>query len=216
MKYLLFLFLATFVSFNTMVAQEKGYKIGLFGAYNQCPIIESNKQTSDGIRFVTGSRFISTTKNSSYTTKSELYFELGLSVAQIKEDSLEYTINVMVRTAHLSGLYVFKDSPMLIKLYDDEIIKLYCKNEVRDDIGEQVSLTYNIRKYTIFPQYVIKKEDVEKLRKGIKKIRLEVNAEKRDFEYRQYKKDEVGTFLYAEFNLITKALSEQTPFDADF
>lgn len=144
MKNLLLILLATFMSFNTMVAQEKGYKIGFFGAYNQYPIIESNQQTSDGIKIVTGSRFISTTKNSSYTTKSELYFELGLSVSQIGNEPLEYTLDVMAVTTDLNSLYVFKDSPMLIKLYDDEVIKLFCKEKAEDNIGEVVSLTYKV------------------------------------------------------------------------
>lgn len=216
MKYLLFLLLATFMSFNTMVAQERGYKIGFFGAYNQYPIIKSNKQTSDGLRLVTGSKFISTTKNSSYTTKSELYFELGLSVFKTGNDSLEYTLDVMVVTTDLNNLYVFKDSPMLIKLYDDEVIKLFCKEKAEDNIGEVVSLAYNIHKYTIIAQYKISKEDIEKFKKGIKKIRLEVNAEKRDYEYKRYKEDEVGAFLFDEYNLITKTLSEQVSFESDF
>ena len=131
-------------------------------------------------------------------------------------EPLEYTLDVMAVTTDLNNLYVFKDSPMLIKLYDDEVIKLFCKEKAEDNIGEVVSLTYNIHRYTIIAQYKISKEDIEKFKKGIKKIRLEVNAEKRDYEYKRYKKDEVGAFLFEEYNLITKALSEQTSFEEGF
>lgn len=62
MKNLLLILLATFMSFNTMVAQDKGYKIGLWGAYNQHPVVEMNKQTTDGYKYVKSSQFIPTGK----------------------------------------------------------------------------------------------------------------------------------------------------------
>lgn len=217
MKKLLFLLLAILLSFNMIaMAQERGYKIGLFGAYNQYPIIESNKQTSSGVKLVRGSKFIPTVKNSSVTEKSELSYLLGMSVSTLGNDSLSYTVDVKVITRRIDGLYTFKDSPLLIKLNDDEVIRLYCKEDVKDEVGELVSLTYNIREYTIIPQYRITLNDIQKLKKGIKKIRLEVNAEKRDFEFRKYKKDEVGAFLFNEYELITKSLFSQTSFDEDF
>lgn len=215
MKNLLLILLATFMSFNTMVAQDKGYKIGLWGAYNQHPIVEMNKQTTDGYKYVKSSQFIPTGKNSSIDEQTIYGIRLGMSVTQYS-DSTYYDLNVLVNTVKDHSLYILKNSPLLIKLRDGEILRLYCNDKEEDNIGYVYSAMYNIVEYSVIANYRIDKKDIEKLQKGISKIRLEINAERVDYEFRMYKHDELGNFLYSAYVIITTALYNQTDFEEGF
>lgn len=215
MKYLLLILLATLMFFNTMEAQDKGYTIGLWGAYNQHPVVEANKQTTDGYRYVMSSQFIPTGKNSSIDEQTIYGIRLGMSVTQYS-DSTYYDLNVLVNTVKDNSLYILKNSPLLIKLRDGEILRLYCNDKEEDNIGYAYSARYNIVEYSVIANYRIHKKDIEKLQKGISKIRLEINAERVDYEFRMYKHDELGNFLYSAYVIITTALYNQTDFEEGF
>ena len=170
MKLKLFLLLLFFSLMIT--AQDKGYKIGLWGAYNQHPVVEMNKQTTDGYKYVKSSQFIPTGKNSSIDEQTIYGIRLGMSVTQYS-DSTYYDLNVLVNTVKDHSLYILKNSPLLIKLRDGEILRLYCNDKVEDNIGYVYSAMYNIVEYSVIANYRIDKKDIEKLQKGISKIRLE-------------------------------------------
>ena len=45
------------------------------------------------------------------------------------QDSVYFDLNVYVNTVDASSVYIYKDSPILIKLSDGEIIRLYCNKD---------------------------------------------------------------------------------------
>lgn len=197
-------------------AQEKPFKIGWHGAYDQTPVVSLNKQTTDGLRFVTGSKYIATFKNSSIKGKS-FTISIGLTVSLSLQGDKFYTFDLGVFSSTLSHLKILKDSPLLIKLNNDEVIKLYCNNDYEDNIGDvSVYMSNVIRTYTILPSYKIDTEEIDLFKDGIKKIRFELNAEICDVEFKKYKDDELGNFLFKEKDVITKALNEQKDFEEGF
>ena len=204
------------VGFSPVFAQDKGYKVGFYGAYNQHPIIESNKQLSSGGRWVKGSAFITTIKNSSLKEGSKINCNIGLSVERCNDGPLDYFFDVLIKTTDFGNLNVFKDSPLLIKLSNGDVIRLKCRDDVADKIGQVVSVMYNVTLYSVIAQYQISSADIDRFKNGVVKVRFEANAEKWDFDFRRHKKDELGEFLYKEKALITGALNNQTDFDEDF
>lgn len=209
-----FLILSFFLCLATY-AQDKGYKLGFWGAYDQHPVIEANKQTTDGSKYVMSSRFIPTGKNSSIDEKSKFVIQLGMSISQYS-DSVYYDLNVFVETTSEHYVSVLKGSPLLLKLSDGEIIKLYCKDDAEDKIGYVVSAHYNIISYSTTACYRISSKDVLKFKKGITKVRLEINAEKYDMEFRKYKNDELGQFLLSAYSLVAQTMHNQTDFEEGF
>ena len=172
--------------------------MGWHGAYDQNPVVRVNKQTTEGLRFVSGSRFMATAKNSSI---KDLPFTctIGLTVSLSPQGDKFYTLDLAVISAKLSYLKVLKDSPLLIKLNNDQVIKLYANNDYEDNLGESsVYMSTVVTTYTIVPSYGIDAEDIDLFKDGIKKIRFELNAEICDVEFNKYKKDELGNFLYLE------------------
>lgn len=196
-------------------AQDKGYKIGLWGAYDQHPVVVSNKQTTEGFRYVMSSMFMPTVKNSSIDEKSRFGIRLGMSIYQYS-DSTYFDVNVMAYTKTDNGINIMKDSPLLIKLSDGEIIRLYCIKDEEDNVGTVASVMFNITEYCIIASYRITPADILKFKKGITKIRLEINAEKYDVEYKKYKKDELGQFLLSAYSLVSQELNKQTDFEEGF
>lgn len=197
-------------------AQEQPFKMGWHGAYDQNPVVRVNKQTTEGLRFVSGSRFMATAKNSSI---KDLPFTctIGLTVSLSPQGDKFYTLDLAVISAKLSYLKVLKDSPLLIKLNNDQVIKLYADDDYEDILGKSsVYMSTVVTTYTIVPSYGIDAEDIDLFKDGIKKIRFELNAEICDVEFYKYKKDELGNFLYLEKDVITKALNEQKDFEEGF
>ncbi len=209
-----FLILSFFLCLVTY-AQDKGYKMGLWGAYDQHPVVSMDKQTTDGFKYVESSRFISTVKNSSLSDDTKFVPQLGMSITQ-DSDSVYFDLNVYVNTVDASSVYIYKDSPILIKLSDGEIIRLYCNKDVKDNIGTVFSATYNIIRYSVIANYRITPKDILKFKKGITKIRLEVNAEKCDMEFKKYKNDELGQFLLSAYSLVSQTMTKQTDFEEGF
>ena len=209
-----FLILSFFLCLVTY-AQDKGYKMGLWGAYDQHPVVSMDKQTTDGFKYVESSRFISTVKNSSLSDDTKFVPQLGMSITQ-DSDSVYFDLNVYVNTVDASSVYIYKDSPILIKLSDGEIIRLYCNKDVKDNIGTVFSATYNIIRYSVNANNRITPKDILKFKKGITKIRLEVNAEKCDMEFKKYKNDELGQFLLSAYSLVSQTMTKQTDFEEGF
>ena len=72
-KFLILSFFFCLIAYS----QDKGYKMGLWGAYDQHPVVSMNKQTTDGFKYVESSKFISTIKNSSLSDDTKFVLQLG-------------------------------------------------------------------------------------------------------------------------------------------
>jgi hypothetical protein len=197
-------------------AQTKGYKNGMNGPYDQVPVVELVKQRDNKFKFVDGSHFYPTVKNSTYKLGDKITCNFGIGVEKPQDGDKRFYIQAMYRTVDYDGLRVDEDAPLLIKLEDDSVIKLHARKKY-DTIGDVIRVMGRIMtRYDIFPEYPISREDVEKLKIGIKKIRYEANAEKFDIEFHRYKNDEIGEFLFNESKLVETTLDNTKDFDEDF
>lgn len=106
----------------TIYAQtDKGYKIGWYGAYNQYPILKKDYSDKDGMRYLSGSHFIFTIKNSSLTLKSKINLQVGLTLVSDKVDEMFLLI---FNLSSKEKLFSWKGSPVLLKLENDEVLEL--------------------------------------------------------------------------------------------
>lgn len=64
-----------------------------------------------------------------------------------------------------------KDAPFLLRLGNDEVVELKCKEKVSDNIGSPTLIGFC---YKIYPSYIISKTVLDKIAKfGIKKARIQ-------------------------------------------
>jgi len=116
-----------------------------------------------------------------------------------------YTIKLTVNTGeHCS---IPKDGRVLIKTADDSVIELKSISDAESEIRTDIVSGIAIKTVQLVGNYVISEADLQKMFKGVKKVRMEIlptNYEK------DFKKDKIGKALQAEYNLLKdKAFSEQ-------
>lgn len=195
------------ISISNIKAQnERGYKIGFWGAYDQHPIITNTVINKDESKSVIGSGYIFTIKNSSLKMDSKYSCLLGLRTITYLSDSTVYYLNLNLSAKE--ALYSWNQSPLLIKLANSDIIDLKSLNDVEDKLGRYISAYAEVKEYEINVLYEIKSEQIEQLKNGINKIRFKINSDVIDIEAKKYKKDEVGRFLYEEYQLINKTIEK--------
>lgn len=195
------------ISISNIKAQnERGYKIGFWGAYDQHPIIANTVTNKDESKSVIGSGYIFTIKNSSLKMDSKYSCLLGLRTITYLSDSTVYYLNLNLSAKE--ALYSWNQSPLLIKLANSDIIELKSLNDVEDKLGRYISAYAEVKEYEINVLYEIKSEQIEQLKNGINKIRFKINSDVIDIETKKYKKDEVGRFLYEEYQLINKTIEK--------
>lgn len=204
MKRILFLIITLSLLGNIVCAQNRGYKIGWYGAYDQKPLVEIQVDKNNNASAY-GSKFIFTIKNSSIKEKDGISISLGLSKVKIKD---EYNFFLALNIDATERQYSWENSPLLIKLSDGEIIELKSFYDIEDKIGNLVSARYNITKYTITSLYRISNDELERFNKGIIKIRFKQNENLRDLDIMKYKKDNLSDFLLEEANIIDEKLNE--------
>ena len=111
-----------------------------------------------------------------------------------------------------AGLEVVKDSPLLLKLKDGSVLDLKSMHDARDNYGKAHyidGLNVKYRTYDLLIQYRIPESDIEKLKVGIEKMRLEVSSDICDF---YLKTDNISSFLYEEYGQIKMALNKKRSF----
>lgn len=200
------------ISISNLHSQnERGYKIGFFGAYNQHPIIVETIINKDDSKSVIGSGYIFTIKNSSLKMDSKYSCLLGLRAITYIPANTTYYLNLNLSAKE--ELYSWKESPLLIKLTSGEILELKSLNDVEDKFGQYISTYTAANDYEINVLYKIKQEQIELLKNGISKIRFKINSDIIDIEIKKYKKDEVGKFLYEEYLLINRTIDQNNSID---
>lgn len=204
------------VSSVCLYSQDKGYKTGIYGPYNQHPIIQADKQLESGAKWVRSSYFTPTVKNSSLKEKDKVVSHIGLSVEQFKDSEPKYYLELCAKTTDFGHMIIYKDSPLLMKLANGEVIQLKCREDAIDKVGEIISLRYGVTLYKAFAQYEVNSDDLDRMKDGVQKIRFEGNAERWDTSFNRYKKDELGEFLYNAKQVVTEALNNQTDFSEGF
>ena len=209
----LLLLIAIFAWFTTVYSQKYSIKKNeekpkkekpLYNQWNPQktkPYIVTDIITSEGLRYV----------NSSYRSgKTEE--EKGVLFSIDGSDSEHVYLALMIKDSQ--SLMVEQGSPMLIKTKDNEMLKLICTTGSEDKLGSVYSLMGHIGTvYTIYPIYSIDRSIINSISKGLTKIRLEVNKNIYDLNF---KEDNISKFLLDCYGLIMSTLAEERNFEDNF
>lgn len=108
-----------------------------------------------------------------------------------------YTMKLSVNTGeHCS---IPKDGRVLMKTVDDSVVELKSISDAESEIRTYIISGIAIKTVQLVGNYVVSETDLQKMFKGVKKVRMEIlptNYEK------DFKKDKVGQALQAEYNLL--------------
>lgn len=166
--------------------------------------IISDKVNSDGFRYILGSeRATSVDYDTHYLLVSLGAYEKGDVQGYFLH--WRYVWNVEPR--------IKEGSPVLLKLGDNSRIELTIDNVYIPLPNITVVYNTTIKTYNASFWTNIAAEDIDKLEKGLTKIRVEIDNAPFDVVL---KKDNISQFLIDEYNLIKEQLKEKKTFYDDF
>lgn len=111
-------------------------------------------------------------------------------------------------------LSVEKDSPILIKLSDGEILRLKVLSDAEDLFGYSYFITNSlVTSYSAVVSAEINDEVMNKIKIGISKIRFEVNNEPVDIILH---KDNISNFLYQNYELLKEQVKLKKNYEDGF
>lgn len=144
--------------------------------------------------------------------KDKVVFSVALCVNQNKAGDNIY--NLSLKTTSMIPITVPKGGKLLVKLMDDSAIELSTLMEYAGTVRDVHNINgYIFSDYTIFPAFPLTIEEIDKISKGVKKIRLEITGDAAD---KEFKKDKIGEIISAEYALIQSALSKEKTFSEGF
>ncbi|MBP1614728.1 MAG: hypothetical protein H6Q13_2176 [Bacteroidetes bacterium] len=159
-----------------------------------------------------GERFIICSLENIRSMSDKIVFRVGLSAGQNKTGNTLYSMLLSATAA--TPLTVPKNGKLLIKLMDDSALELNTSIEYSDKIGKVNNVAgYVYTTYTITPSFNITPEQIDKIKQGVKKIRLETSLEPID---KDFKKEKIGKVIETEYSLIKDALSKKKGFSDGF
>ena len=150
--------------------------------------------------------------------KTELYFSSTLTIAlQCWANPIDTSYVLITNFSSYRNIKSRNDGILLLKNFDDEIIELhsFCANNFsKEDRLTNPSVTISHYKSTSFASYnegivlslkvgvnywLIKEEDLLKLEKGLKKIKIRLKN--KDFE-KEWKQDKFGEMLINSYHVL--------------
>lgn len=159
-----------------------------------------------------GERFIICSLENVRSMSDKVVFSVGLSAAQNKDEKVFYSI--LLSATSTKPITVPKNGKLLIKLQDDSILELTTMIEYSDKIGKVNNVAgYVYTGYTVTPSFGVTPDQIDKIKQGVKKIRLETSLEAID---KEFKKDKIGKVIETEYNLIKGALATKKTFSEGF
>ncbi len=167
--------------------------------------ILSDKPNSDGLRYITTSERTTLVNNG----ESPLIVSLG---AFESENGSRYFLHWRYICSSAEPV-IKEDTPALLKLGDDSRLELTINNVYIPLPSISVVYYSTIKTYSASFWTDISEEDIVKLEKGLKKIRVEIDNAPFDVVL---KKDNISPFLLEEYNLIKEQLKEKKTFYDDF
>lgn len=158
-------------------------------------------KTRDGIRTVATEETICR----SATDKMVLAVSLCAFVDEEKNDT---TFTIRTHITSSTPLEVTEKSPMLIRLMDDTVMELSAlvgdKEMVRDVIVVNNFVTHS---YDISPLFKATPQQITAIsKKGVKKIRIDVNPQMYD---KEFKKDKVGSTIRMKWAALKATLKQK-------
>ncbi|MBR2360685.1 MAG: hypothetical protein IKA75_09775 [Bacteroidaceae bacterium] len=136
------------------------------------------------------------TQSVSYTYKPLAAKGCNVRYSVAKQDSFSYIV-VTIKSDRFKFL---SESTMLIRTYNDEVIKLEGKhiNDGSESVGVVAgNMVIPITEINTTAQFKITDEQIEKLKDGMAKIRITAIPMNHE---RTFKKDKIGKKLYKYFN----------------
>jgi len=143
-----------------------------------------------------------------------MVLSVSLSKSLIKDGGSFYTINFEVN--QMGQCYIPTEGRVLIKAADESVIELYSVTS-----SNSKAWTYNGGTYTrynrigntiyshtgttgitsnrVIGHYIVSEADLQKMFKGVKKVKMEINP--KNYE-KEFGKDKVGKALLAEYELL--------------
>lgn len=186
------------------VREEKGSSVNMWNPKKTKAKIYSDKVNSDGFRHILGTeRATSVENNTHYLLVSLGAYDTGNE----HKFYLHWRYWWSVEPSFKEG------SPVLLKLGDNSRIELKINNFYVPLPIVTVVYYSTIKTYTAYFWTEIAEEDIEKLAKGLTKIRVEINNAPFDVVLN---KDNISQFLLEEYNLIKEQLKEKKTFYDDF
>lgn len=186
------------------IREEKSGGVNMWNPKKTKAKIYSDKVNSDGFRHILGTeRATSVNLDTHYLLVSLGAYDTGNE----HRFYLHWTYWWDVEPSFKEG------SPVLLKLGDNSRIELKI-NSFYIPLPIVTVVSYStIKTYTANFWTEIAEEDIEKLAKGLTKIRVEINNEPFDVVL---KKDNISQFLLEEYNLIKEQLNAKKTFYDDF
>jgi hypothetical protein len=126
----------------------------------------------------------------------------------------QYQLSLYVFVVDNSKISIRKDSPILVKLSDGDTLKLKVLSDSEDLFGSTAffgSFTYTT--YSVLGSAAINDDVINKIKKGISKIRIELNQEPVDIVL---KEDNISDFIYKNYQLLKKQSKISNSFEKGF
>ncbi len=168
--------------------------------------IETDKINEKGDRLIAGSL----EPIRSFTDKH--YFFVALYAFQAKGDD-EASYSIILQTNSTTPISVPQGGRLLIRLQDDSVMELRTLIEYTDKVGKVITGAIVHTNYSIQPSFDVTPEQIDKISKGVKKIRLETSLDPID---KEFKKDKMGRVIKEEYALIQEALQKEKSFSDGF
>lgn len=162
----------------------------------------SQKITKDFIEPETGARFIVCEKVNCKNFKDGFVGNYGLDYVQKAGEIDWYYFNIYIS---YNGPFIIEDGyTLLLKNSLDDVIELKCNAGVDARTYELVWIgNMAFHQYNGLVNYGVSPEQIEKISKGIKKVRIQHST---GYFEAEYKKDKIGKVIAEEFSLIQEAL----------
>lgn len=155
-------------------------------------------------KILNGERSIMCKYENVRSMKDKTVFSVALSAEQNTEKDLSYFFSL--KTTSNTPITVPQGGRLLLKLDDDSIIELKTLTKYAGTVRDVHNINgYVFSDYTIFPSFPINEVQINKLAKGVKKIRLETTDGYRD---KEFKKDKIGIAIKGQYGLLQNQLKK--------
>ena len=188
----------------------KKSKNNIWGGFKTAPGIIKDAVSADSMRHImTTERTCRIDKK-----KSRVGCDVCLRSVGFLNEPCQYQLSLFVFLPYNSKISIRKDSPVLIKLSDNETLRLNVLSDSEDLLGSSGFLgNYLYTTYSVLALAAIDDDVINKIKKGISKIRIELNYEPVDIIL---KEDNISDFIYKNYQLLKKQSQISNSFEKGF
>lgn len=151
-----------------------------------------------------GLRLVSCESKPFRSMSDKTVLSIGMS-ASVKDGDIKYFLDVTLQSSE--PISAPAGARMLIKTPSGDVITLdeFANKTLADNIGHVQSVGgIVVKTFTINLSYLLTKEQIDQLLSGITKIRIELNGN--NYE-KEWKKDKISSFLSKEYKVLNDAVA---------